>query len=836
MVHAPTSTTGSTRAPAHEGDGAAVAPLGDALSDVLFAGVAQPLALFAVSGRTVRFAAANNAYGRLVQRDAPDLAGEALTAVLRPEDAAVAVEEILAVVEHSEERRYEVTVDLPSGRASIETTLHPLTSLSTEGTRQVLAVTRDLTEDASSSEALRRSEQRFASLATSSPVGVFYMDSRGDLLYANRALREILGLSEAEALGSGWRRALHPDDAADVAEATAALFDGQRLPPIGFRVHRSDGSLRRVEVRSSPVRDAGTGIVGFVGTMEDLTDRMASETVARQLTDIVEATSDQVGISDPDGRCTYLNAAGREFHGFAPDDDVSDLLVLDMYTGWSRRRFTDEVLPTLRRDGMWRGELAIRSLSTGAEIHVSQVISAHRDDRGEVRYYSSIARDISERKAFEEQLARQALHDPLTGLPNRALFTDRLTQALARATRLGSDVIVVFLDVDRFKLVNDSLGHDAGDQVLRELGERLRRVLRPSDTVARLGGDEFVALCEDVAGEPDVIAMRVEDALRPPFEVADGEVFVTASIGVTRAADPAAVDAETMLRDADAAMYRAKQRGRARFEVFDERMRVLGLDHLETENELRRAIDRGELLVHYQPLVSLDEGRVIGVEALVRWRHPRRGMLLPAEFVPLAEDAGLIVPLGEWVLGEACSQIARWREERPGWAPTLWVNLSARQLNHLGLVETIERALAEHGVEEGAFGLEITESVLMEEPEATAVTLRVLADMGVAIAIDDFGTGYSSLSHLKQFPVHTLKVDQSFVDGLGREPEDSAIVTAQVSMAQALGIKVVAEGVENVTQLEALRRLRCDHAQGYLFAPALPAGALSELLDLEPRW
>ncbi|HKN92581.1 MAG TPA: EAL domain-containing protein, partial [Acidimicrobiia bacterium] len=408
------------------------------------------------------------------------------------------------------------------------------------------------------------------------------------------------------------------------------------------------------------------------------------------------------------------------------------------------------------------------------------------------------------RRAFDDAV-HQATHDPLTGLPNRSLVLDRLDQALFRSERTGGRVTVLFADLDRFKVVNDSFGHSVGDGVLLRISERLRAAVRPHDTVGRLAGDEFVVVCEDLADREALdVAERIAAAVSEPILLGGRESVITASIGIAHA-DPG-TRAEDMLRDSDVAMYGAKERGRSRIELFDAEMRRRMIDRLEMERALRAAIAAGDLHLDYQPIVSFDDWRVTAVEALVRWEHPERGAVAPAEFVPLAEESGLILPLGRWVLGEACRQLAVWRAAgRPELRVT--VNLSARQFADPDLIAAVAEALARAGLPPDALWLEITESVLMEEVKATADTLLALKRLGVHLAVDDFGTGYSSLSYLKRFPVDLLKIDRSFIAGLGTDPEDGAIVLAIVSLAQALRLGVVAEGVEYFHQLEALHRL-----------------------------
>ncbi|MDT7713735.1 MAG: hypothetical protein QOG46_2638, partial [Pseudonocardiales bacterium] len=420
-------------------------------------------------------------------------------------------------------------------------------------------------------------------------------------------------------------------------------------------------------------------------------------------------------------------------------------------------------------------------------------------------------------------LAHRVLHDPLTDLPNRTLFLDRLELALARLHRHRCSIAVLFIDLDNFKVVNDSLGHNAGDRLLVELAARLRDAMRPSDTIARFGGDEFVVLCEDITEARDAVYVgeRIVAAASEPFQLDAREMFVTASVGVALAIDGDATP-ETLLRDADAAMYRAKEQGRGRVEVFDEALRARIMERLDLENGLRRALKRGELRVYYQPEVSAAKGRMVAVEALVRWEHPERGLLQPSDFVPLAEEIGLIVEIGEWVLNEACHQIAEWR--RKGADIDVAVNVSARQLAQRDIVEVVRGALERSGLPPEALCLEITESAVMRDPEAALATLTLVKELGVKVALDDFGVGFSSLAQLKEMlPLHALKVDRSFISGIADDDRNSAIVAAVVMMATTLGLTAIAEGVETEAQALQARALGCDVSQGFFFtAPGPP--------------
>ncbi len=464
---------------------------------------------------------------------------------------------------------------------------------------------------------------------------------------------------------------------------------------------------------------------------------------------------------------------------------------------------------------------------------------ADRDSQGRPMRLAGSMTDVTERRLAEQQMQYDVLHDAVTFLPNRTLFVDRLGQALARARRHpGCRFAVMLLDLDRFKLVNEGLGHSMGDKLLVSFARRLEGCLRAGDTAARLGGDEFAVLLDEVVSEQDAVAVaeRLTAEVSTPVILDGREVFTTVSGGIVMATSTYERP-EELLRDADIAMYRAKTTGRGRYVLFETAMQHRAASFLETDTALRRAVERREFVVYYQPIVSLESGRIIGFEALVRWQRPDRGLVPPLEFIPIAEDTGLIIPISEYVLEAAVKQVRAWQTDGVGREQLyVSVNVSGRHLAFPGLVDTVGRLLLDHHLAPASLRLEITESAIVENTAAVELTLAKLKGLDVQLYMDDFGTGYSSLSYLHRLPIDTLKVDRAFVTNLGKEGENSVIVHTIVTLARVLGIEVIAEGIETADQLSHLRALRCDHGQGYLFARPLPAEAITELLRRNPEW
>jgi diguanylate cyclase (GGDEF)-like protein/PAS domain S-box-containing protein len=698
------------------------------------------------------------------------------------------------------------------------------------------------------SQALARSaaEQRFVTAFTSAPLGMALHGPDGRHVQVNQAYCELVGFTEGELLGLPVIDVVHLDDQDEMLDRYADLVAGraQRVTH-ELRALRGEG-IRWFRAHSAAVRGGDGALRYLVTHLEDITERHQNEADLRvseeRYRTLVENSPAIVTRFDRDGRMVYMSPAIEEFFPFGRDELTSDPDDLqaersDAYLDWwnSLKRVFDT---GQRHDSEFE-------IPFGSESRWFQSRAVPEfDGAGEVEYVLVMNTDITALKRTEAELAHQALHDPLTGLANRALFLDHLEYALARTDRRDEELAVLFLDLDRFKVINDSLGHSAGDQLLVAVGGRLPRVLRAGDTVARLGGDEFVVLLPDVNGSEEVvvIAERVLEALRRPVSVDGDEVFSSASIGIALASGTVdangRVTAEGLLRDADAAMYRAKARGRDCYEIFDEQLRTQATARLHLESFLRRAIELGELEVHFQPEIDVVSSRVVGCEALVRWHHPTDGLLEAAAFIAIAEESGLIVDLGLWVLREACRQAGAWNRAGRDSLQTLRVNLSTRQLAQPDLVKSVLGVLDESGIPASLLCLEITETTLMADSIASLEALTMLRAAGIEIAIDDFGTGYSSLGYLKQLPVDVLKIDRSFVDGLGVDPDDTAIVDAIISLGRALGLRIVAEGVETDRQLDELRKLGCDRAQGFLFSPAVPADefwAVDEVIGARRR-
>ncbi len=575
------------------------------------------------------------------------------------------------------------------------------------------------------------------------------------------------------------------------------------------------------------LRRLGTAVKRALAEAADRQRALRIEEERARLVEILEATSDYVAMASPDGRVLYLNAAWRRLAG-VNEPDGADPGAAALYPAEVMERLRAEAYPASARDGTWQGETAVLA-ADGAEVPVSHVLIAHRGADGEIRFHSTIARDIRERKAYEARLKYLANYDQLTGLPNRSLLGDRTGQAIAHARRAGRCCAMLVAHVDRFQLLNDSYGHSAGDILLTQIAERLTQAVRGGDTAARVAADTFAVLAGDVMRPDDALRLgsTVRKAMAPPFIVDAREIHVTLSIGASVSPRDGA-EFDLLLRNADAAANRVKEAGGNSFQFYAADMTLQALDRVEIENALRSAIVQRQLELHYQPQVELASGRIIALEALMRWHHPKRGLVSPALFIPIAEESELIQELGLWALVEATQRAGHWHSA--GWPVRVAVNVSARQFRRDGFVEAVAAALRTHDLDPASLELELTESALIDDREKALRILQGLKTIGVQVAVDDFGTGYSSLSYLSGLPVDCLKIDRAFVMRLGKGGRDAALAQAIVSMGHALGLRVLAEGVETAEQLQILRAQGCDEGQGYLFAKPAPPEALAALL------
>ncbi|MEK7322101.1 MAG: EAL domain-containing protein [Pseudomonadota bacterium] len=803
------------------------------------------------------------------------------------------------------------------------------------------------------SEAVWFSEEKLRQTALVAPVGIFRTDAKGECVYANAYSCEIVGLTPAACMGRGWMNSLHPDDRERVISQWSAAVVAERNFRDEYRLIHASGEIIWVLGAAVPERDGAGKLIGYVGSLmditarremelalreseerfrkvfasspvlmsitrkgsgvfldvnaaflettgwrrdeiigrtsldmkiwmapqdrghmlarlqsevelngadwclrtktgeirdvlgsievvslggedcivvvaQDITDRKRTDAQMLKLSSALEQTADAVMITDRHGVIEYVNTAFEQITGYQSGEMLGKQPNLLNSRKQGQEFYRDMWANILA--GKIYSDVFINKKKDGEFYYEEKTITPLKDEKGIISHFVSTGRDITERMRTQERLQFLAHHDVLTELPNRSLFLDRLKQSLAYARWHERLVAVLFLDIDRFKNINDTLGHEAGDCLLQELAVRLGGCLRERDTVARFGGDEFVILLNDVAVASDVnlLAQKILDVLKPPFSINETSLHITASIGISLFPGDGE-DSGSLLRNADNAMYRAKELGRNNYQFYSSEMGARALARLTLENSLRRALERNEFVLHYQPQVDARNGQVVGVEALLRWQHPEFGLMPPVDFVPLLEETGLIVPVGQWVLQTACEQLAQWRQQ--GW-PSLRmaVNISSRQFEHASLPGTVADALSSCGLAAADLELEITESILMHQGPATASALEALTGLGVRIGMDDFGTGYSSLGYLRRFPIDTLKIDRSFIRDIPGDPEDAAITHAIIVMGQSLKLELVAEGVETAEQRAFLLSHQCYLMQGYFFSQPLPPEGLTRYL------
>jgi diguanylate cyclase (GGDEF)-like protein/PAS domain S-box-containing protein len=666
------------------------------------------------------------------------------------------------------------------------------------------------------------------------PMWVFDRDSLR-FLAVNRAAIRQYGYSEEEFLGMTITQIRPEETVPDLMRDLSQRRSGLQEREV-WKHRRKDGTPLDVEIVCHDLEFQGAD--AMLVAAYDVTERQQAHQAARRAEEKYRAIFDNavVGIFQhaPDGRPLRINQAFARMHGY----DSPEELLREVPNAAAQLFVTPErmmeICQTAAEQGIVRGAEVELYRKDRSRFWVMVNLRAIHDTQGALVMFEGTAEDISHRKAAEAQVSFLAYHDALTGLPNRELFKDRLENALAGARRKNQWLAVMFLDLDRFKNINDSLGHSFGDEVLKAVAGRLRQCARQQDTVARLGGDEFLIMLADLRerGEAEDVARRVVEATAQTFVVEGRALSTGGCIGISVFPEDGG-DSETLIRNADAAMYCAKEEGSNRVRIFTGDMTSRATARLTVESALRAALDADEFFLLYQPQVEIASGRITGIEALLRWQHPVQGVVRPGDFIPVAESSGLILPIGEWVVRAACAQLAQWRDQRRRVTPVS-VNVSALQFRQEGFCSLIRSALDDAGLPAQALELELTESLLLSSADMIQPVMEELREMGVTLAIDDFGTGYSSLSYLKQFRVRKLKIDGSFIRGLGTDRDDEAITTAVVRMAKSLNMRVVAEGVETARQAEFLRALGCDAMQGYWISHPLPAEEIAALLEAGP--
>jgi diguanylate cyclase (GGDEF)-like protein/PAS domain S-box-containing protein len=777
---------------------------------------ALPQALL-LADDSLRLRAANPAAEQLSGRSAEELKGLHLADILHSEERMRLGGIMGRGADHYHFNAIALRADNHTWRAEVR-----LKQVAMDGDRAWLILLSDVSASYEALDALRTSEDRYRGMVEVSPDGVAVLD-KGEVSFANGAFEGLLGLGGADEIwGFEFESFVHPDQQPQWRSLMEHLARRGEAPPMDLKLLHKSGETVEVE---AVCRTLGR-------PRERVTLVLARDIKARKRMErrLRESEERYKGLADVafDGLAVHFDGvilnANRSFEAIFghPEGSLLGTDIFALFEEDSARLFKRELDSgrVLELSGRQEG---------GADVHVEASTRAclyHGDPA-----YVTAVRDITRRRQTEDVVRRQAWYDSLTGLPNRILFLDRLEHALVQARRDGRRVAVLFMDLDRFKIVNDSLGHGVGDQLLQAASGRLQALLRKGDTLARLGGDEFVVLLEDAAVGDDAqtVARKIIESLGQPFPIGSQEIHIGASVGVAYFPDHAG-EGERLIKLADMAMYRAKKNGRNQCAVYTEALESGQEKRLDRENELRRGIENQEFVLWYQPQISLADGKVQGAEALLRWQHPVRGLLSPDEFIPLAEESRLIVPLGEWVLNHTCGEAAGW-QRMAGINLSVAVNLSAWQLHKRSLIKTVEAALAASGLPASRLELEITETVAMRNPALTLEMLKEFSARGVRLSLDDFGKGYSSLNYLKEFPVHSIKIDQSFVAGLPTEPKDVAIVRAMIALAHSLNLKCLAEGVEKPEQMAFLRDEGCDLAQGYLFSRPVPADEFAILIQ-----
>ncbi|MCU7844391.1 MAG: EAL domain-containing protein [Candidatus Thiodiazotropha sp. (ex Monitilora ramsayi)] len=729
-------------------------------------------------------------------------------------------------VHYSEITGKQLQGDLPEGRYLEKTQEGAWYLASNKPTSEggMVCVRTDITDT-------KRNERQLSKLSRAleqSPASVVITSTDGTIEYVNPKFEAVSGYTAEEAIGQNPRILKSGNKSTEeYREMWNTLLEGREWRG-NFHNRRKDGSVYWEAASISPLRDDSGKITHFIAVKEDVTAQKRAEDQLRMNATVFDTTSEGIMVTDADNLIKTVNPAFSRITGYEAEEVIGRSPKI-LSSGRHTENFYEQLWSSVMQNGYWSGEIWNRK-KDGSVFPEWLSIAAIKSDDGLVKEYVAVFSDITKHKQDEEKIRYQANFDALTGLPNRSLLTDRLSQAILSANREKWNLGLLFIDLDQFKVVNDTFGHVVGDELLQQVAERIRECVREADTVARFGGDEFVILLQDIE-DPDVavaISSKVIEALTRSFKLYGREIFIGASIGITIYPEDAGT-ADTLLRNADMAMYQAKEHGRNTYQFFTASMQRQTIERQQLEQDLRLAIERHELEVYYQPVVKAETGKVSSLEALLRWNHPKKGQISPEVFIPIAEDSGLIGNIGKWVMKNACIQLSHWRQYGHEQL-TIAVNLSSRQ-RELGFdASYLQEVLNETGLPADSITLEITESLLMRDTEETVDWLGSLKRLGVKLSVDDFGTGYSSLSYLKRFPVNVLKIDRSFVHDLPDDPESVSLVNTIIAMAKSLKLGLVAEGVENQEQVDFLLSAGCDLLQGFHFGRPMPAAALTNWL------
>jgi len=696
----------------------------------------------------------------------------------------------------------------------------------------------NITERRQAALALRASLEEFRTLAEALPQIVWITEPDGGNIYFNQQWMDYTGLTLEESLGSGWNKPFHPEDRQKAWDAWQRATATNGVYSIECRLRRTDGVYRWWLIRGVPLQDNTGKILKWFGTCTDVQDLKMIEaalfTEKENAQIRLNSIGDTVICADISGKIIYLNSVAEKMIGWSFDESASGLITKVLRI---KDETSSEITPTLLESAVTQDRIlylpshCIFSRCDGIEIPIEGSIAPIHDHDGRITGAVIVVRDVTAARAMALRIIHLAEHDALTGLPNRLLLNDRVSQAIVLAPRHNKKVALLFLDLDGFKHVNDSLGHPIGDKLLQSIGKRLVDCVRVTDTVSRQGGDEFVVLLSEVENPEDaaITARRMLQAVAEPQSIDQHDLHVTTSIGLSVYPDDG-LDAETLVKNADTAMYQAKENGRQSYQFFKPAMNVRAVERQSIEESLRRALERQEFVLHYQPKVNLMTGEITGAEALIRWTHPTRGPISPGQFIPVAEDCGLILPISQWVLREACMQTRIWADNGLP-TVTMAVNVSAMEFRQETFLEGIFATIKDTGMDPRSLELELTESILMKRAESAASVLQELRASGIQIAVDDFGTGYSSLSYLRKFPMDALKIDQSFVRQITTTPDDTTIVSAIISMGRSMKLRVIAEGVETQKELAFLQAHQCDEGQGYYFSRPILPDQFAKLLE-----